>query len=112
MTAANTRPERPLLAFVNTAIDELQRSLGLADSEFFCECGSNMCDERIKLTRAEYARLLEASEPVIVEAHGNSRASAVPETGDEGNFGPPQPDRGGTGLPASVGVTSTHLHRA
>lgn len=78
MTAAIVRPgaERSMLAFVNAAIDELQRSLGLSDSEFFCECGSNVCNERIPLTSAEYAILLEASEPVLVEAHAHRRAGA------------------------------------
>ena len=86
MTAVNVRPGRSMLAFVNAAIDELQRSLCLAESEFFCECGRDTCSERITLTRAEYASLLEASEHVISEAHAARRAGAVPETGDEGTF--------------------------
>lgn len=87
MTIANGRPKRAmLLACVNTAIDELERSLGLHDGEFFCECGSSVCNERIKLTRAEYASLREASQPVTVDAHANGRASHVPEPADEATF--------------------------
>ena len=75
-----------MLAFVNEAIEELQRSLGLADADFFCECGSIWCKERITLTRAEYATRLEALEPVIAEGHADRRASAFSESADEGKF--------------------------
>ena len=71
-----------MLAFVNAAIDELQRSLGLDGTQFFCECGSSGCKERITLTRTEYASLLEASKPVVVEAHADPRATAVSELRD------------------------------
>ena len=66
MSSAN---DRPLMAFVNAAIGKLQDSLDLADAEFFCECGRTLCQERVWLTRAEYSRLHDGSDPVIVAAH-------------------------------------------
>ena len=61
--------DRPLLAYVNAAMDELQRSLGFTDSHFFCECGGILCKQRVTLTRAEYASLRSASKLVISESH-------------------------------------------
>lgn len=73
------------MAFVNNAIAELQRSLGLTDADFFCECGSIWCTERITLTRAQYANLLEACEPVIAERHAGRRKIGFSESADDGN---------------------------
>ena len=57
------------MAAVNGVLDDLHSSLGLTDSEFFCECGRIGCGERMTLTRAEYARLREEARPVMIKAH-------------------------------------------
>ncbi|HSK15383.1 MAG TPA: hypothetical protein VK915_04365 [Gaiellaceae bacterium] len=57
------------MAAVNGVLDDLHRSLGITDTEFFCECGRIDCKERMTLTRAEYARLREEARPVMVKAH-------------------------------------------
>jgi len=76
MSTNADRRERPLLAEVNEAIDRLHRSFDLADSDFFCECGHSGCKERVTLSRAEYASLLEESRRLIAPAHAD-RASAA-----------------------------------
>lgn len=58
-----------MMAAVNGVMDNLHGSLGLTDTEFFCECGRPGCRERMTLTRAEYARLREEARPVMIEAH-------------------------------------------
>lgn len=57
------------MAAVNGVLDDLHGSLGLTDTEFYCECGRIGCGERMTLTRAEYARLREEARPVLIEAH-------------------------------------------
>ena len=58
-----------MMAAVNGVLDQLHGSLGLTDTEFFCECGRIGCSERTTLTRAEYARLREEARPVMIKAH-------------------------------------------
>ena len=60
-----------MMATVNEAIDRLHSSLDLADSDFFCECGRIECKERLTLSRAEYANLLDESRPLVVSAHAD-----------------------------------------
>ena len=75
----NTRDRAvPMMEFVNDVIDDLHRSLELADSDFFCECGSVACSKRITLTRAEYADLREAERPVLCAQHAGTAVHAVP----------------------------------
>ena len=76
MTNSVDGRELSIMVAVNEAIDELHESLGLHESEFFCECAHIACGERITLTRAEYARLREEARPVVTGAH---RARATRE---------------------------------
>lgn len=69
---------------INGVIDDLHRSLGLADSDFFCECGHIGCKERISMTRAEYAGVREEGGVVLVAAHAEAVAALGP-TADEGS---------------------------
>ena len=69
MTNADNGRGWSMMAAVNGVLDHLHGSLGLADTEFFCECGGSGCRERMTLTRAEYARLREEARPVMIEAH-------------------------------------------
>ena len=62
---------RSIMAAVNEAIDRLHGSLDVAESEFFCECGHSGCRERLTLSRAEYASLLDASRPLLSAAHAD-----------------------------------------
>lgn len=66
--------ERSLMAAVNVEIDRLHGSLGLTDTDFFCECGHIACKERITVSRADYASLREKSRPLVVPNHVNGRA--------------------------------------
>ena len=69
----------PLMAAVYDVIENLHRSLGLADSDFFCECDNSRCKERLTLTREEFAQLRLESRPVVVPAHVRRRADASAE---------------------------------
>lgn len=66
-----------MMATVNRVIDELHSSLGLIDSDFFCECGYTSCKERIKLTRTEYGTLQADDRPVLVADHVHRRPGVV-----------------------------------
>jgi hypothetical protein len=68
---------------INGVIDDLHGSLGLADSDFFCECGHIARKERITLTRAEYASLRDDGGLVLVAAHAETVAAVEPD--DEGS---------------------------
>lgn len=63
------RPMVAAMAAVNGFLNDLHGSLGLTDTQFFCECGRSGCRERTTLTRAEYAHLREEARPVLIEAH-------------------------------------------
>jgi len=78
MTNSDDGRELPIMVAVNEAIDELHDSLGIHESEFFCECGHVACGERITLTRAEYARLRKDGRPVLTGAH-TGRGDARPD---------------------------------
>ena len=70
------------MAAVNAQIDRLHASLGLADSDFFCECGHSACKERIAISRAGYARLVEESRQVTAPAHADDTlATEQPQAG-------------------------------
>ena len=60
-----------VMGAVNDVIEELHHSLGLRDSDFFCECADIGCRERITLSRAEFARLRSESLPVVVAGHAH-----------------------------------------
>lgn len=79
MSSSSAHHKRPLIGTANEAIDRLHRSLDLADSDFFCECGHSGCKERITLSRAEYASLLEESRPLIAPAHADRESAADTE---------------------------------
>ena len=66
-----------MMAVVNRVIDELHGSLGLTDSDFFCECGHIDCRERVTLTRTEYARLRDDDRAVLVADHRHRRPGVV-----------------------------------
>ena len=75
-----TASEQSLMVGVNTEIDRLHRSFGLADSDFFCECGDAACRERVTIGRAEFAELRRRSGRVVTPAHGyRVQAGAAPE---------------------------------
>ena len=78
MTNSDDGRELSIMVAVNVAIDELHSSLGLHESDFFCECGHVACGQRITLTRAEYARLREEARPVITVAHRARATRALP----------------------------------
>ena len=78
MTTSETRRTLPLMVSINGVIDDLHRSLGLADSDFFCECGHIGCKERITLTGAEYASLRDQGGLVLVPAHAETVAAVEP----------------------------------
>lgn len=78
MTTSETRRALPLMLSINGVIDDLHRSLGLADSDFFCECGHTACKERITLTRAEYASLRDDGGLVLVAVHAETVAAGEP----------------------------------
>lgn len=75
MTNFESPKDTSLMAAVNAVMDNLQAALGLADSVFFCECGRMGCNDRVTLTRSEYATLQDASQPVLVAAHAADRPS-------------------------------------
>ena len=77
MTNAGAAYELSMMAIVNGVIDDLHGSLGLDDSEFFCECGRSACRERIKLTRTEYASLRDHHRPLLVADHAHRRPAVV-----------------------------------
>jgi hypothetical protein len=78
MTNSKNGRELSIMVAVNGAIDELHHSLGVHESEFFCECGHIACGERITLTRAEYARLRKDARPVLTRAHQARPTRASP----------------------------------
>ena len=78
MTTSETRRALPLMLSINGVIDDLLRSLGLADSDFFCEFGHTACKERITLTRAEYASLRDDGGLVLVAVHAETVAAGEP----------------------------------
>ena len=61
--------DQSLMVAVNAEIDRLHRSLGLADSEFFCECGDIACKERVALGRLEFSELRRQSRAVLAPWH-------------------------------------------
>ena len=66
---------------VNDQIQRLHVSLGLPDSEFFCECGHPGCKERVMLSRDEFATLRAGSRRLLAAAHvngGNDSAANHP----------------------------------
>ena len=69
MTVDEARPEQAIMAAVNGVIDDLHRSLGMEESEFFCECGQSRCRSRIKLSRSQYADRREQSRPILADTH-------------------------------------------
>ena len=79
MTNRTQARQLPLMAAANDVIDELHRSLGLPDSDFFCECAHIVCRERITLTRDEFARLRSTSRPIVVPAHAHRLGDATAE---------------------------------
>ena len=79
MTNRTQEPQLPLMAAANDVIDELHRSLGLPDSDFFCECAHIGCRERTTLTRDEFARLRSKSRPVVIAAHAHRLGDATAE---------------------------------
>lgn len=79
MTIADARREWSMMASVNTVIDALHSSLGLPDTDFFCECGHIGCKEQITLTRAEYADLRARDQPVLVAAHAEDQRGVPAE---------------------------------
>lgn len=78
MTNSNAGNGLSLMATVNGVIDQLHGSLGLSDSDFFCECGHSACKERIRLTRTEYANLRDDHRPVLVADHRTPGVVAQP----------------------------------
>ena len=78
MTIQRQVPPLPLMAAVNQVIDDLHHSLGLLDSDFFCECAHIGCRERITLTRDEFARSRSEARPVVIAAHAH-RIADVPD---------------------------------
>ena len=77
MTNSGVNYELSMMAIVNGVIDDLHGSLGLTDSDFFCECGHSACRERLRLTRTEYASLRDAHVPVLVADHAHRRPAVV-----------------------------------
>lgn len=71
MTNRRQEQHMAVMAAVNEVIEELHHSLGLPDSDFFCECADIGCRERITLTRDEFARLRSESLPIVVAAHAH-----------------------------------------
>ena len=78
---SNRRQEQQLavMAAVNQVIDDLHDSLGLPDSDFFCECDHIGCRERITLTRGDFARLRSESRAIVIAAHAHRIANAPAE---------------------------------
>lgn len=74
MRDSNTQHAASMMETVNLVLDNLHRSLGLADTDFFCECGHIGCKERLRLTRAEYATLQKRGQPLLVDAHSHRRS--------------------------------------
>ncbi|MEO6349674.1 MAG: ANTAR domain-containing protein [Candidatus Limnocylindrales bacterium] len=79
MSASARDHEESLMAAVNQAIDRVHSSLDLADSDFYCECGLTWCKERITLSRAQYAGLLEDPRPLLAAAHAYRENAAETE---------------------------------
>ena len=91
MAIIDTRRELSIMESVNEFIDDLHRSLGLADTEFFCECGHIGCMERITLTRAEFTALRADGQPVLAAAHAVPRRAAAELNGRGANGSSPSP---------------------
>ena len=79
MTNRTQARQVPLMAAVNDVIDDLHGSLGLGDSDFFCECDHIGCKERMTFTRDEFAQLRRESQPVVVAAHAHRLGAAPAE---------------------------------
>ena len=79
MTNCTQDRQLPLMAAVNDVIGDLHRSLGLPDSDFFCECDHIGCKERITLTGDDFARLRSVSQPVVTAAHAHRLGDAPAE---------------------------------
>ena len=62
MQDAGDASELSMMPAVNDVIDELHSSLGLAESDFFCECGHSHCSARITLARSENDRRVLVAE--------------------------------------------------
>jgi hypothetical protein len=62
---------------VNDAIADLGRKfqVGAEGLDFFCECSTQDCLERLALTLAAYDGLRAASEPLLVQGHLFERAA-------------------------------------
>ena len=68
-----------MMAAVNAEIDRLHSSLGMAESDFFCECGDVACKERVTISRGEYASWRESARPLLVAAHADRESTADTE---------------------------------
>ena len=82
MANVDVESEPSMMATVNAVIDELHGSLGLSDSDFFCECGHSGCKERISLTRTEYAKLRQDGGPLVVADHAHRRPGVFAQPHD------------------------------
>jgi len=60
-----------VVAEVNARIREIaERSAARTDDwDFICECGDHACQERVRLSVAEYEALQARKEPVLAPAH-------------------------------------------
>jgi len=74
------------MAMVNDEIQRLHGSLGLLDSEFFCECGHTSCKERVTLSRDEFAALRAGSRRLLVAAHVNGGDAGTAPLQDGASF--------------------------
>ena len=77
MRKTDAEDARSMMATVNLVLDDLHRSLDLADTDFFCECGHIGCKERLTLTRAEYADFRERRQPLLADAHAHRRSATL-----------------------------------
>lgn len=87
-----------MMAAVNGVLDDLHRSLGVSDTEFFCECGLIGCRERMTLTRAEYARLREDARPVLIEGHARRNLRAAGQRPEVARSSGPNASHEATGV--------------
>ena len=58
-------------------LDAARESISYEEEwEFFCECGRDDCQERIKLTLDAYVALYDSGRAILAEGHQLSRSNA------------------------------------
>lgn len=71
-----------LASEVNESIAEIGRKFQVGDTglDFFCECGTDGCLERLSLTVRAFDGLRSAAEPLLAGGHADSSSALLAPT--------------------------------